>query len=78
MPKIKFTEKEIAEAKELIKSITPIDGETRRVYKCGHCRKLFGRRFIPYSMGHGASFNLCMCQLTSNNVGSILVLEANP
>lgn len=41
------------QTKMLFKSMTPRKGFMRTVNKCNDCGQLFGRQFIPYSMGHG-------------------------
>ena len=64
-------------AGKLLASIKPIKGEKRVAYKCDDCGQLFGRRFIPFGMGHGLSVNECLCQITAHRT-STLVLESAP
>lgn len=65
-------------AKEIMKSMSPIQGETRCVYKCLDCGTLFGRRFVPYSSGIGITVSACMCQLTSGGRPTKLIMESKP
>lgn len=51
--------------KQLLAAMAPVTGERRVIYQCGDCKALFGRRFIPYGLGHGLSVGLCTCQLTA-------------
>lgn len=57
-----------AEAKRLADSEGPIQGMMRVVYRCDICDQIFMHRFIPYGLGRGHRFNLCMCQLTANQM----------
>ena len=75
--KTRITQKDERQAIELLNSIEPVEGEERRVYKCSGCGQLFGRRFIPYAIGHGLTVNPCLCQITAHRP-SVLVLEATP
>lgn len=50
--------------KELFAAMPPRKGEKRTVQKCGDCGHFFGRRFIPYGLGHGLTVDACLCQLT--------------
>ncbi len=78
MEKVRITIKDKKDAQKLMRGIPAIEGEKRTVEKCADCGHLFGRRFIPFGIGQGVSYNLCHCQLTSNNVRSVYVLEAQP
>lgn len=73
----RITKKDKSFAEKLLASITPIEGEKRVVYKCAECSQLFGRRFIPFGMGRGGSWNMCLCQITGRRA-SYLVLESAP
>lgn len=52
--------------KEILDSMTAIEGEVRTVCKCDDCHKLFGQRFIPFGIGRGVFVNLCLCQITGH------------
>lgn len=71
---MQVTKADVAEAKKLIVTIPQVQGEVRSVQKCCDCGKLFGRRFIPFGIGAGASFNLCLCQITGHR-SSLTVIE---
>ena len=65
-------------ALELIGQMKPIRGETRAVCKCGYCGELFGRRYVPYGLGHGLTINPCSCIITNNQHGNYqTVLEVS-
>lgn len=66
-----------AEATAVLDGIPKVAGETRAVYRCKSCGKLFGRRFIPYGLGHGATFGGCLCIITGNAARRELVLECH-
>lgn len=50
----------------VLNSMEPVDGEMRTVNQCGDCGKLFGRRFVPYGLGHGLTMGACLCQVTAH------------
>jgi len=50
----------------LWRAMTPVQGEQRVIYQCGDCKKLFGRRFVPYGLGYGLTVGSCVCQLTGH------------
>jgi hypothetical protein len=75
--KPRITKMNKLEAKKLLVLIPVVEGEKRTVNKCLDCGRLFGRRFIPFGIGYGASYNICTCQITSRR-GSLLVLESAP
>ncbi len=61
-----YTESERKDRIELLfYSMNEVEGETRAVLECGDCGQLFGRRYIPYSLGHGYCVGECLCQLTA-------------
>lgn len=70
--------KDIKEAEELIKCLSPVKGEKRVVEKCHECGYLYAHRYVPYGLGRGVFSKRCLCQLTSNNVRTSLVLERKP
>ncbi len=69
---------DMEQAEKLMRAIEPLTGMMRATYRCDPCGRIFGRQFIPYGIGHGLSFNLCHCQLTSNNVRATRLAEAKP
>ena len=71
-----MTDAELAES--LLDAMTPVRGETRVVAKCNECGRLFGRRYIPFSLGQGISINLCHCQLVSRNTRSTEIERRTP
>ena len=54
-------------AKKLFDSIPEVKGETRTVSYCRQCDHLYGRRFIPYGIGIGATYDPCHCITTHNS-----------
>ncbi|WCY07861.1 hypothetical protein [Pseudomonas aeruginosa] len=63
-----ITSEQRAEAKRLMDAEGPIKGMMRVAYRCDICEQIFMHRFIPYGLGRGHRFSLCMCQLTANNM----------
>ena len=50
----------------LFDSMAKVKGEVRTVNECGDCKALFGRRFIPFSLGQGLTVIACLCQITAH------------
>lgn len=71
------TAEDLDQARRLLEQITPIDGEVCCVYRCRSCGKLYGRRYIPYALGKGATFDPCLCQITSRNVPTDKILDSH-
>lgn len=57
-----------AAAQQLLMAIPPVAGECRAVCRCRGCGQLFGRRYIPYGLGYGATYRPCPC-IVSNSQG---------
>jgi hypothetical protein len=68
---------QLGRAQKMLDEIESLPGFMRTINKCGDCGELFGRRFIPLGLGYGASFHMCLCQLTAHRPSQI-VLEAKP
>jgi hypothetical protein len=75
MKTIRKTPRLMAEARKMLRTIPPVFGEVRVINACGDCGKLFGRRYIPGGIGRGASFNMCLCQLTASGRPTKTILE---
>lgn len=68
----------IAAAEALINQIVAVSGEIREVLECKHCRRLIGRRYIPFGHGQGLTVNSCLCYLTQRNCPTEIVLGLDP
>lgn len=64
-------------AAPMIANIPRVEGEMRTIQKCCDCGHLFGRRFIPYGIGQGATYAPCLCQITGHRP-SMTVIELRP
>lgn len=74
-----ITAEQEAAAEKLLHEEGPIPGMMRVAYRCDVCGRVFLHRFIPFAIGRGHRFNVCMCQLTANNMHrATKVLEAKP
>ena len=66
------------EVDKIMAAMTPVNGEMRCVYQCGHCDRLFGCRFIPYGLGRGMTINACSCVITNNCQSMHVIDEREP
>jgi len=74
-----ITEEQKNEAMRLMDVEGPVQGMMRRAYRCDDCGQVFLRRFIPFGLGRGQSYNMCMCQSTANRMDhTTIVLECRP
>ena len=68
----KINEKE--HIKALFKAMPRLAGMVRTIYRCGHCGQIQAHHYIPFGLGRGATFNACLCQLTSNQTHVLKVI----
>lgn len=66
------------QAQAMMKEMDPVAGEMRRVYECTQCGAIFGRRYIPHGLGFGYTYNPCLCRLTGDSPGQLLLAERSP
>ena len=62
--------------RELLRAMKPIKGFVRTINRCNDCGHLFGRQYIPHSLGIGMSLDLCGCQMTAHRPFTLVTRRA--